>query len=216
MVYLKNADAVRLATTLRAAMASTGTLGGAAGATGALAAQAGGVGATPVAQLGGGMQGPSAAAAAPLNNANQPSTGGQIQADPSTNSLIITAAEPQYRQIRAVIDRLDGQRAQVMIESLIVEVNADKAAEFGIQWQTALGSNGNSNVGVIGTNSSLGGAEHHRSGGRPRHRQHRRPGPRPASTSASGTSTTASTCWVSWRASSKATARATCCPRRTC
>jgi general secretion pathway protein D len=37
-----------------------------------------------------------------------PSTGGQIQADPATNSLIITAPEPQYRQLRAVIDQLDG------------------------------------------------------------------------------------------------------------
>ena len=31
------------------------------------------------------------------SNSNQPSTGGQIQADPSTNALIITAPEPQYR-----------------------------------------------------------------------------------------------------------------------
>jgi general secretion pathway protein D len=99
----------------------------------------------------------SSAATAPLNNNNQPSTGGQIQADPSTNSLIITAPEPQYRQMRAVIDKLDGKRAQVMVESLIVEVNADKAAEFGIQWQTALGKSGDSNVGILGTNSALGG-----------------------------------------------------------
>ncbi|RZL92281.1 MAG: type II secretion system protein GspD [Variovorax sp.] len=104
----------------------------------------------------GGLQGNSPAST-PLNNGNQPSTGGQIQADPATNSLIITASEPQYRQIRAVVDRLDGRRAQVMIESLIVEVNATKAAEFGVQWQSALGKSGDRNVGVIGTNSSLGG-----------------------------------------------------------
>jgi general secretion pathway protein D len=41
---------------------------------------------------------------------NQPSTGGQIQADPATNSLIITAPEPVYRQLRAVIDQLDAPR----------------------------------------------------------------------------------------------------------
>jgi general secretion pathway protein D len=100
-----------------------------------------------------GQGGGSAAANAPLNNANQPSTGGQIQADPSTNSLIITAPEPQYRQMRAVIDKLDGRRAQVMIEALIVEVSAKKAANFGVQWQSALGNNA-----VIGTNSSLASA----------------------------------------------------------
>jgi len=30
---------------------------------------------------------------------------------------------------------LDARRAQVFVESLIAEVNADRAAEFGIQWQ---------------------------------------------------------------------------------
>ena len=161
--------------------------------------------------------GSSAAATAPLSNANQPSTGGQIQADPSTNSLIITAPEPQYRQLRAVIDRLDGRRAQVLVESLIVEVNADKAAEFGIQWQSGLGSSGDRNVGVLGTNSSLGGANIIDLARRPGDRATLRRGPRAASTSASATaSTAASTCWASWRASSKATAKATCCPRPTC
>ena len=155
VVYLKNADAVRLAATLRAAMAANqqSTTPGAQGAAG---------GTSPVPQQASlpqniqtsmSGQGGSAAANAPLNNANQPSTGGQIQADPSTNSLIITAPEPQYRQMRAVIDRLDGRRAQVMIEALIVEVSAKKAANFGVQWQSALGNNA-----VIGTNSSLASA----------------------------------------------------------
>ncbi|RZL92049.1 MAG: type II secretion system protein GspD [Variovorax sp.] len=156
VVYLKNADAVRLAVTLRAAISAEARGGSAAGG---LQGATGG-GAQPAAQLNtaqSSMSQGSSAATTPLNNANQPSTGGQIQADPSTNSLIITAAEPQYRQIRAVIDRLDGRRAQVMVESLIVEVNADKAAEFGIQWQSALGKVGDPNIGVIGTNSSLGG-----------------------------------------------------------
>ncbi len=156
VVYLKNADAVRLAATLRAAMAANqmpgmpGAPGAAGAAGGAPQPQANLPQALPVGLNG---QSGSPAANAPLNNANQPSTGGQIQADPSTNSLIITAPEPQYRQMRAVIDRLDGRRAQVMIEALIVEVRADKAANFGVQWQSALGNNA-----VIGTNSSLSGA----------------------------------------------------------
>jgi general secretion pathway protein D len=77
---------------------------------------------------------------------------------PATNSLIITAAEPQYRQLRAVIDRLDSRRAQVYVESLIAEVNADKVAEFGIQWQNAFGNKGDKNIGVLGTNFTVGGA----------------------------------------------------------
>jgi general secretion pathway protein D len=159
VVYLKNADAVRLAATLRAAMAAAQTNNqgqpGAAGGAGAAAAQSQPnlSAAMPVNFNSGSSQGSSSPQAnAPLNNANQPSTGGQIQADPSTNSLIITAPEPQYRQMRAVIDKLDGRRAQVMIEALIVEVNATKAAQFGVQWQSALGNNA-----VIGSNSSLTG-----------------------------------------------------------
>ncbi|MBE7942847.1 type II secretion system secretin GspD, partial [Ramlibacter aquaticus] len=86
-----------------------------------------------------------------------PSTGGQIQADPATNALIITAPEPQYRQIRAVIDRLDSRRAQVYVESLIAEVSADKAAQFGIQWQSPIGNQNSTNIGVLGTNFTVGG-----------------------------------------------------------
>jgi general secretion pathway protein D len=36
-------------------------------------------------------------------------------------------------------------------------VNADKAAEFGIQWQGPIGNKGDKNIGVLGTNFSIGG-----------------------------------------------------------
>ncbi|RYZ11693.1 MAG: type II secretion system protein GspD, partial [Comamonadaceae bacterium] len=156
VVYLKNADAVRLATTLRAAMAAGGSTAGAGGGAGQQPAVPGSLQAASQ-QLSTVSGGASSAATAPLSGTAPPSTGGQIQADPSTNSLIITAPEPQYRQLRAVIDRLDGRRAQVMVETLIVEVNARKAAEFGVQWQTALNGGGR-NAAVLGNNSSLAGA----------------------------------------------------------
>jgi len=137
VVYLKNADATKLATTLRAALngsntsSTTGTNNSFSPAT------------SPTNSL-------STSASGATNSTtpnNAATTGGQIQADTATNSLIITAPEPQYRQLRAVIDMLDQRRAQVMVESLIAEVNADKALQMGIQWQGALGSNG-----VAGTN----------------------------------------------------------------
>ncbi|MCB2001356.1 MAG: type II secretion system secretin GspD, partial [Rhodoferax sp.] len=98
-----------------------------------------------------------AAAAAAAASSSQAETGGQIQADPATNSLVITAPEPQYRQMRAVIDKLDAPRAQVFVESLIAEVNADKAAEFGIQWQGPIGQKGDGSIGLLGTNFNIGG-----------------------------------------------------------
>lgn len=135
VVYLKNANATQLATTLRAALNSTGS-----------APAPGGQPVTNLSTVGGAN--PSASGS---------STGGQIQADAATNALIITASEPQYRQLRAVIDKLDARRAQVFVESLIAEVSADKAAEFGIQWQGSSGKAGDSVIGLLGTNFGAGG-----------------------------------------------------------
>ncbi|MEO7399746.1 MAG: type II secretion system secretin GspD, partial [Polaromonas sp.] len=151
VVYLKNADATRLATVLRAALA-----GNAATSTGGqgLASQANAPGAAATLAVAvGAAQG---GATAPLSASAGPSTGGQIQADTATNSLIITASEPQYRQLRAVIEKLDARRAQVYVESLIAEVNMDKAAEFGIQWQGPIGGKGDSLIGLLGTNFGSG------------------------------------------------------------
>ena len=144
VVYLKNADATKLATTLRAALSANASGGANTG---------GAMGGTP-----GGASGASSPAGGSFGNSAsaQPATGGQIQADPATNALIITAPEPQYRQLRAVIDKLDQRRAQVFVESLIAEVSADKAAEFGVQWMSGTGTGGNT-VGVLGTNFSTGG-----------------------------------------------------------
>ena len=150
VVYLKNAEAAKLAVTLRAALS--------ANAPGAISGGGGSIAVTPSTTGLSTTPGGGGGATAPVQASGQPSTGGQIQADPSTNSLIITAAEPQYRQLRAVIDKLDARRAQVFVESLIVEVNADKAAEFGIQWQGPLGNRGDKNIGLLGTNFSIGGA----------------------------------------------------------
>ena len=143
VVYLKNADATKLAATLRAAVtgevrSSTNnpTLNNAANPTTSNAGATGGL---------------------TSNATNANTTGGQIQADTATNALIITAPEPQYRQLRAVIDMLDQRRAQVMVESLIAEVNADKALQMGIQWQAPFGTNavGGTNFGTTGNIAGL-------------------------------------------------------------
>ncbi|MES2946836.1 MAG: type II secretion system secretin GspD [Pseudomonadota bacterium] len=150
VVYLKNADATKLAATLRAAI-SAGSSGASSGGGGSTSSPSA---ASPLSTSGGAASSVTSAAASGSLSVNQPSTGGQIQADPATNSLIITAPEPQYRQIRAVIDRLDSRRAQVYIESLIAEVNTDKAAEFGVQFQSLLGKRAafGSNFQIAGTN----------------------------------------------------------------
>jgi general secretion pathway protein D len=157
VVYLRNADALKLAQTLRAVVASDASTGGGATQQPQPQAQAQQASLTTngqQSQLGGGA----------LTNTQQtpttlPSGGpaGYIQADAATNSLIITASEPVYRNLRTVIDQLDARRAQVYIESLIVEVSADKAAELGIQWLGLSGDKSSAYRVGGGTSFSTGG-----------------------------------------------------------
>ena len=152
VVHLKNADAVRLAAVVRAAFgAVAGSSGGAGG--GAAVATATSPLNTGTQSSGGGS---SPQASAGVTAVAQPSTGGFIQADPATNSLVITAPEPLYKQVRALIDQLDTRRAQVYIESMIVEVAPTDAADFGFQWQGLLGQTDNSGL-IAGTNFSASG-----------------------------------------------------------
>ena len=114
VVYLKNAEAVRVAETLRAILA--------------------GEAAAPLLRAPAPPGAPPGATAQPLATAASP--GGIVQADPASNAVIISAPDAIFANLRAVIEKLDLRRAQVYVEALIVEVTAEKAAEFGIQWQS--------------------------------------------------------------------------------
>lgn len=176
VIYLKNAEATKLALTLRAVVASdpsasglqTGTTGATSTPTNPALTNTSGPG---LGQTGGGLgqgqgglgqggmgmglgQSGQGQGSGPLPTGGP---GGFIQADAATNSLIITASEAVYRNLRSVVDQLDARRAQVYIESLIVEVSAKRAAEFGIQW-AGLSGDGDSSyrIGTI-TGFSSGG-----------------------------------------------------------
>ncbi len=124
VIYLRNAQAVDVAKTLRSILSSE---------TAAL---------TPTAST-------QPATATAAQSASSKELGpGMIQADAGSNALIITAPEAIFANLRAVVEKLDVRRAQVLIEALIVEVSADKAAEFGIQWIGA---------GTVSSDNTLGG-----------------------------------------------------------
>lgn len=130
VVYLKNAEASKLANTLQAILSNS----------------------PAVAISESGLSGSGTAESTQLSAASGSvdlSSGGIVQADPATNSLIITAPEPIYRNLRSIIEKLDVRRAQVFVESLIVEVSSDKAAEFGIQFQ-GLSGVGKAGAQIIG------------------------------------------------------------------
>jgi general secretion pathway protein D len=180
VVPLRNADATTLAKTLRGMLGKGGDTGSSAssnsansfnqngggsygsnstGASGTPPLPSGGLGSgstsSPLGGAGGsganGGSGDTIGSDKDKSEDNQ-QPGGMIQADAATNSLIITAAEPVYRNLRAVIDQLDARRAQVYIEALIVELNSNTNANLGIQWQVGTGAV------LAGTNLATGGA----------------------------------------------------------
>ncbi|MEX3808850.1 type II secretion system secretin GspD [Paraburkholderia sp. BR13439] len=176
VVPLRNADATKLARTLRSMLGKGGGEGSSGGAneansfnqntsggggggggggglsnssystgsSGTPPLPSGGLGGGSMnSPMGGGASGSSSSSGGFLSSDKEKSEdqgGGMITADPATNSLIVTAPEATYRNLRAVIDQLDARRAQVYIEALIVELNSNTSGNLGIQWQVANGN----------------------------------------------------------------------------
>ena len=181
VVYLRNAQAAKLAQSLRGLLTGESDSGVSDDARGKLSAMGGNSknsqgtstaqnsSGTPTGsgvQSGYGQTTGSSTSTYTGNTANEQDTafsagGVTIQADATTNTLLISAPDPLYRNLREVIDMLDQRRAQVVIESLIVEVGEDDATEFGVQWQAGnlagKGGFGGVNLGgsgVVGTPAS--------------------------------------------------------------
>ncbi|EKS9888174.1 type II secretion system secretin GspD [Burkholderia pyrrocinia] len=169
VVPLRNADAVKLAKTLRGMLGKSGSDSGSSassndansfnqsggssssgnfstGTSGTPPLPSGGLGGSSSSSSGyggssgsGGGLGSAGLLGGDKDKGDDNQPGGMIQADAATNSLIITASDPVYRNLRSVIDQLDARRAQVYIEALIVELNSTTQGNLGIQWQVASG-----------------------------------------------------------------------------
>lgn len=59
-----------------------------------------------------------------------------IQAEPSTNSLIITAPTNLMQALKTIVGKLDVRPSQVLVESIIAEIEEDNLDSLGIQWGT--------------------------------------------------------------------------------
>ncbi|MEO8401446.1 MAG: type II secretion system secretin GspD [Gammaproteobacteria bacterium] len=92
---------------------------------------------------------PSATASVSVNNsvgsdqksvsAKEPENKTNIQAEPNTNAIIITAAPAMMTALNSIIAKLDIRPAQVLVEGIIVEIDEGNLRNLGIQWGT-LGS----------------------------------------------------------------------------
>ena len=133
IIYLRNAEASKLAQTLRAILSADTSVAAI----------------TPVAA----GSNPGAAVSGLQSSPQGP---GMVQADAASNALIITAPDATFNNLRAIIEKLDVRRAQVHIEALIAEVTADRATEFGIQWQGVSSSSARTAI-IAGSNFNSGG-----------------------------------------------------------
>ena len=125
VIYLKHAEAPKLAEILRGLLLAE-----------ARAATTGGAG---------------VATAVPSAMRSTAAGGAQtslVQADEATNAIIINAPDNIYNNLRGVIEKLDVRRAQIYVEALIVEMSTDKVNELGFQWAGARGA-GNGAVGAV-------------------------------------------------------------------
>ncbi len=154
VIYLKNAEATKVAQTLRSVLTGeAGTLGQNTGSTGSPSSSSFAPSSTTTTGNTSGSTGsglgntPSFSSSQSGTSGNTGTGGGMVQADPMSNALIITAPEAIYNNVRKVVDQLDRRRAQVYVEALITEVSTEKAAEIGIQWQ----------AGKLGSTSVFGG-----------------------------------------------------------
>jgi general secretion pathway protein D len=155
VVYLKNADAMHIADVLRSIVSGQenpditasssqskfatepSSTFGASGSSGG-SGSGGGTGISAQAKSNGGgsrQNGGSNAA----NQKDQPKV--VVQAEPTTNSLIIEAPQAVYKNLRMIIDMLDIRRAQVMIEAMIADISATQSGTLGVQWLVGAGNN---------------------------------------------------------------------------
>ncbi|MFH1532497.1 MAG: type II secretion system secretin GspD [Pseudomonadota bacterium] len=114
IVYLENADAEDVSSTLSSLTSGTGRAAGgrptAAKTTGAKGA-------------GGAAGGGSAA----LFEGEV-----KITADAGTNALVVEASLKDFRSLKKVIDKLDIRRKQVYVEAIIMEISSNKDRKFGM------------------------------------------------------------------------------------
>lgn len=81
-----------------------------------------------------------------------------IQADESTNALIVTAPPDTLLSLQQVIRQLDIRRAQVLVEAVIADITYDRASELGVSWILDASNKSPGGVGIINLNDGLGQA----------------------------------------------------------
>jgi len=151
---LRNADADEIAQTLSSLASGSPGASGAGGLgsrTGTQRTSLTGLGSSvnPAGSaLGGGLGGLGSTGGASSSAVAELGEGVRVTADAPTNSLIIQASAEAYATLAEVIEALDTRRPQVMVEALIMEVNANPATTLGSAWLTTMATGDGSTLGA--------------------------------------------------------------------
>ncbi len=80
----------------------------------------------------------------------------RVTHDVPTNSLVVTASQPDYLRLKRVVELLDIPRKQVFVETVIMEVSDTRINDSGVSWHGGMpaATNDGSPVSVIGARGS--------------------------------------------------------------
>ena len=82
----------------------------------------------------------------------------QIVPDKATNTLVVMAEREDYKILESIIKQLDVPRPMVYIEALIMEVNATKAFNLGVEWRGLRGTGDVLGAGTAGNTAAFIGS----------------------------------------------------------
>ncbi len=78
-----------------------------------------------------------------------------IQAEPSTNALIMSAPPPLMTNLKSIISQLDVQPQQVLVEAIIAQVDERLVRQLGITWGVDPGSDSSAGFSTSGSSSPI-------------------------------------------------------------
>ncbi|HEX2549898.1 MAG TPA: secretin N-terminal domain-containing protein, partial [Gammaproteobacteria bacterium] len=84
------------------------------------------------------------------STSTKPENTTSIQAEPNTNSIIITAPPRLMTALTSIVSKLDIRPAQVLVESIIVEISQNDTKNLGIQWGSVAKSTSEAAVNTMG------------------------------------------------------------------
>ncbi len=113
--YVRYGEADKISQTISGLASGTSSAGGASSPLGGSANSAFGAATRP---------------ASPLDRQNIFGGDVKINADKNTNSLVITASKQDYDTVRSLLAKIDIPRDQVFVETIIMEMNIDKARSW--------------------------------------------------------------------------------------